>query len=155
MRMWIVCLLCVCAWRGPLPVVHCHAFETLSLSAEVEGNWQLAEHLMVCHAGQHEHGDMFGWHLHFVLPPAPHHGQAPHELPLDRSALSELIVHDVHDSRIDVQASSDSIDTLVDFVSPYNQPVFSSPVPRLIPLAPPRSRPSRVSPRIYYCVAQC
>ncbi len=92
LRLWMVWLLCLCAWRGPVPVVHCHTIEALGL-ADVDANWQLAEHLSACHACADE-GDETGWHVHFILPSPAGQSRVPHELPADRPVLSELITHD-------------------------------------------------------------
>lgn len=152
-RYWLAWVLCLCAWRGPLPVVHCHAIE--ALSGPIETNWQLAEHVAVCHASAHEHIDL-GWHLHFVMP-ASGSSKAPHSLPLDPPVLAEVITHDIKgdSTHIDAPLSNQSMGPMFDFAGPFAQPSLSPPMPKLIPLAPPRSRPTGVSPRIYYCVAQC
>lgn len=151
-RLWMAWVLCLCAWRGPLPVVHCHAVEALGQS-ESEPDWHLVEHLSVCHAEQHD-ADEMGWHVHFVLPLRGGGSKVPHPLPSDRPALAELITHDSQ-GRMDAPVSNKAIDALADFVAPVYQPTFVPTAPKLIPLAPPRIRPSRVSPRIYFCVAQC
>lgn len=156
-RHWLVWLLCLCAWRGPVPVVHCHHFELDPSATATESDWILAEHVAAwhadeyLHADQQSHGDDSGWHVHFVLPSSTDDDK----MPLDQPVLAELITHNVGGSSVDVPVSSHSIDPLADFVGPFTQPSLSPTVPKLIPLAPPRSRPSRVSPRIYYCVVQC
>lgn len=152
MRVWMVWVLCLCAWRGPLPVIHCHAVEALSTASEFGVNWQLAEHLAVCHAHEHDTDVDLGWHIHFVMP-ASGSTKGSHPSPVDRSVLAEVITHDAEGIPIDVPIYS--IDSQLDFAGPFTQPSLSPTVPQLIPLATPRSRPGRVTPRIYYCVAQC
>lgn len=136
-----------------MPVVHCHAMEAQGVPAEGKSGWQLVQHIAVCHAGEHDHGHELGWHVHFVLP-TPSNSHVPHESPLESSALAEFITHTT-DSHFDAPVSSQAANVLADFVVPLNQPTLTPTAPKLIPLAPPRHRPNRVSPRIYYCVAQC
>lgn len=153
-RRWcMVWMLCLCAWRGPVPVVHCHALEVQG-EADAQSSWQLAQHMAICHAGEHDHASDSGWHVHFVVPSKSGDSQGQPELPLYIPVLAELMTH-ASDSCVDAPVSSQTIDAMADFVGPFNQTALTPSTPKLIPLAPPRSRPSRVSPRIYYCVAQC
>lgn len=56
-QLWCV-LLCVLSWRGPVPVLHCHAGD-----AEAD-NIHLVEHLNAYHPS-HDTAD--DWHLHVML----------------------------------------------------------------------------------------
>ena len=62
---WHVCLcwlLCLSAWRGPVPVVHEHSLDLKSLA----NNSLLAEHVIAYHADSDGHEDT-GLHFHFML----------------------------------------------------------------------------------------
>lgn len=62
-RLWLTWVLCLCAWRGPIPIVHRHSLESQVLAA----NLDLAAHAVHHHGHDIGHGDS-GWHLHFVWP---------------------------------------------------------------------------------------
>jgi hypothetical protein len=49
-------------WRGPVPVVHEHSLDLISLS----NNSQLADHALTYHADCLGH-EGTGWHFHFML----------------------------------------------------------------------------------------
>lgn len=154
LRFWMVWVLCFCAWRGPLPLVHCHTSQALSDVSEP--NWQLAGHLAACHASEPEHQHDLGWHLHFVMP-SNSPLKVPNPSPLDDSLLAKVITHDLKGDADSAPApvTNSSIRPNVEFAAPFLQPSLVPTAPKLIPLAPPRTRPARVSPRIYYCVVQC
>lgn len=61
-RVCFFVLLCLCVWRGPVPIIHEHALDLPSLS----NNSQLAVHAIAHHADElgTESG---GLHLHFIL----------------------------------------------------------------------------------------
>ncbi len=159
-RYWLVWVLCLCTWRGPVPVVHSHDLDAHALTENASSSWHLAEHLALCHSAESEGT---GWHLHFIWPkPAsgaddspvdPFSWSALDATVSDRASLADFIAHP-GDSRASEPPMT--VDTGAQPVlgSP-NEPALSPTIPKLIPLAPPRTRPSRVSPRIYYCVAQC
>lgn len=62
-RAWMCCLLCVCTWRGPIPIVHEHSLDLAALG----GNSSLALHAFQFHADELGHGES-DWHVHFVMP---------------------------------------------------------------------------------------
>lgn len=55
---WVVCLLCLLAWRGPIPVLHCHEMEHAQTI-------EVARHVALYHDATSQSA---GWHLHFILP---------------------------------------------------------------------------------------
>ncbi|MDX1930154.1 MAG: hypothetical protein SFV81_26740 [Pirellulaceae bacterium] len=64
-RVCLYWLLCVCVWRGPIPVVHDHSLDIAALA----NNSHLAEHALAYHADclGHAHDDDSGLHFHFML----------------------------------------------------------------------------------------
>lgn len=54
------CLLCLCLWNSPLPLLHAHP------GAAQDEATDLAEHLQQCH-WRHGADDCSCWHLHLVL----------------------------------------------------------------------------------------
>ncbi len=116
-------MLCLCAWRGPVPVVHCHDVELGGLAVEGYSDWALAEHVAACHAGEPAHGEE-GWHVHFVLPTS-----SDGDLPSAEPILAEMIVQDVEGQQVEVPVSSRSLDPLVDVMGPFTQPSLSPTVP--------------------------
>lgn len=69
-RVGLTWLLCLLAWRGPVPVVHSHSLDSHELAA----NEYLAEHAVLYHSHDISRGidhGRGGWHLHFVLPGNP------------------------------------------------------------------------------------
>ena len=54
------CLLCLCLWNSPLPLLHAHPGAARDQATE------LAEHLHECH-WRHGAEDCSCWHLHLVL----------------------------------------------------------------------------------------
>lgn len=53
------CLLCLCLWNSPLPLLHAHE------GAVQDEVTELARHLHDCHSRNREHCEC--WHLHMVL----------------------------------------------------------------------------------------
>ena len=65
MPTWRVCfcwILCLSAWRGPVPIVHEHGLDIQSLGSNV----RLAEHAIEYHSDHLGDGEA-GLHLHFVV----------------------------------------------------------------------------------------
>lgn len=57
---WLIILLCIATWRGPIPLVHAHG-------SEKGADRSLAAHLHNFHQG-HLKQSYFGLHLHLLLP---------------------------------------------------------------------------------------
>lgn len=57
---WIIVLLCLATWRGPIPLIHAHG-------SEQGADAQLERHLQSFHHG-HLKQRYFAWHLHLLLP---------------------------------------------------------------------------------------
>jgi hypothetical protein len=56
----LLLMLCLSAWRGPIPCLHAHA-------AEAPARTHLNEHLRTYHGAEHG-GRRYEWHLHLLLP---------------------------------------------------------------------------------------
>lgn len=69
---FLLCTLCLCAWRGPLPIVHQHTFEIAALATSPA----LREHAVEYHAQQLTCPPR-GWHWHVVFP--ANHGNSDDE----------------------------------------------------------------------------
>ena len=146
-RFWLTCLLCLCAWRGPIPIVHTHSFESQVLA----GNVLLAVHAASHHAHDIDHGGG-GWHVHFVLP-----SSGSDDLPLGNDADSPnlawptALLEDCGDwSVCDVALEVATAWELAD-AQLVRWDVALNPAP----LARPPIEPKRISPHAWLCIARC
>jgi len=57
---WLMVLLCLASWRGPIPIIHAHG-------SEEGADPQLEHHLLSFHHG-HLKQHFFAWHMHLLLP---------------------------------------------------------------------------------------
>ena len=60
-------LLCICVWRGPIPVIHQHSLE---ITGEVLANCEnvyLLRHILTYHSCGATKSTP-GWHVHFLMP---------------------------------------------------------------------------------------
>ncbi len=81
-------VLVVCAWQGPLPVVHAHAAAVDSVDdSAAESSTCLVEHLRTWHCGDEAcSGECREWHLHFEYPHPSHDGTPTSQPAKDRLA---------------------------------------------------------------------
>ncbi len=147
-RFWLVCVLCLCAWRGPIPVAHCHA-EVISP--------QLMEHLLKHHGGDATAIESLReWHWHFVMP----HPTDRHEGETNDAGNMPVLCDPVLPTALEASVSSDADDggsggLLYSVMAAMVEANRLGQVPQLIPLAPPRAPSKRLSPQIVFCVARC
>ena len=147
-RFWFSCLLCLCAWRGPMPILHNHSFQSQELAA----NARLAAHLARHHAHDIDHG-RGGWHVHFIMPPNGSDDVPPDD---DTAAPSlawptALLEQPSRSSNSDfAPAAAPPLD---DCDARAHERLASVSEPIVQP--PPDIIPKRISPQAWLCVARC
>lgn len=152
-RLWFSCLLCLCAWRGPMPIVHCHSLQSQVLAGDVH----LAAHAASHHAHDIDHSSG-GWHIHFLFP-----ANGSDDLPADDDTAAPgpvcptpLLEHAGPGPGGDFGPSlaSDSDSANAEVARPDCLAWLQLPDPRLAS-EPPDVVPKRVSPQARLCVARC
>ena len=147
-RFWFSCLLCLCAWRGPMPIVHNHSFQPQELASNVH----LAAHLASHHAHDIDHGTG-GWHVHFVLP-----ANGSDDVPSDEDSAAPSLAWPTALQEQTVHASSSDFAPLEGSPLDAGQECTGQGIAyraEAVPPAPPDVVLKRISPQAWLCIARC
>lgn len=147
-RFWLTCLLCLCAWRGPIPVVHSHSLQSHALA----GNMVLAAHAVAHHGHDIDHGSS-GWHVHFVMPAGDSHAPRSDDEPAAPALAWPSIQLDDSDHTLLSECTS----TIVSDFDVADQESLERRLSdlNLRPPARPPVQIKRISPQAWLCVARC
>lgn len=146
-RVWLTWVLCLCAWRGPLPIVHHHSLESQELAA----NLNLAVHAVHHHSHDIGHGHS-GWHVHFVWPSSTAEDAAGDEDRPPPSLAGACVLE-----------SSRSASAQESMLAPLALGQLGVAAPLALtglgsaakPLPRPEIKSKRISPHASLCVARC
>jgi hypothetical protein len=146
-RFWLTWILCLCAWRGPMPIVHRHSLESRELAA----NLNLAVHAVHHHSHAIGHGES-GWHVHFVWPAASEDAPAGDDQAAPSLAWPCVLEELGHGSCALEFSPTQSLLAGLLVQSPVSLACVTGPAK---PLPQPEIESKRISPQAALCVARC